>query len=106
MPGHRRLWVSIPVLSTELASEPELPVSRGLLRSPHHKSSIASLSSASAEGQHVIFSYTGELVAIVMVIIINNHTDELDSSLLCRVYAFNRETWSGGKKLPARADCH
>lgn len=55
VPGHGRLWALIPVLSGELASEPELPVSRGLLRSPHHKSSRTSLSSAPAEGQQCHF---------------------------------------------------
>lgn len=55
---------------------------------------------------NVIFSYTGERVAIVMVIIINNHTDELNCPLFCRVNAFNSETWSRGKTLPTRAGPH
>lgn len=50
--------------------------------------------------------YTGERVAIVMVIIINNHTDELNCPLFCRVNAFNSETWSRGKTLPTRAGPH
>lgn len=59
----RRLWALIPVLSTELASEPELPVSRGLLRSPSSQvqQNIAELRFP-AEGQQCHFLPTQESV--------------------------------------------
>lgn len=53
-----------------------------------------------------IFSYKGEHVVAVIVIIINNHTNELNSSPFCRVCVFNNESQPRGKKLPEGANLH
>lgn len=50
--------------------------------------------SASPEGQGVIFSNKGAHVAIITMIIISNHPNELNSPPLCRVSVFNNESGS------------
>lgn len=69
---------------------PGAPTSGGPPDAP--ESSKAALGFCSPEGQGVIFSNKGAHVAIITMIIISNHTNELNSPLLCRVSVFNNES--------------